>query len=115
MRSQCGCRGPLDVPLWAPLWVSMRNELEQNMWATHIIALGLGISICDIGLELVSIRLQEVPVIREGVGQSISHCVGSKPNPRGSLSGPVTKTQHSQCKRPGFDSWPGNLDPICLN
>lgn len=81
MRSQCGCRGPLDVPLWAPLWVSMRNELEQNMWATHIIALGLGLSICDIGLELVSIRLQEVPVIREGVGQSDFTLRGFKAQP----------------------------------
>ena len=81
MRSQCGCRGPLDVPLWAPLWVSMRNELEQNMWATHIIALGLGLSICDIGRELVSIRLQEVPVIREGVGQSGFTLRGFKAQP----------------------------------
>ena len=40
------------------------------MWAIHIIALGLGLSICDMVVGLVSIHLQEVPIIREGVGQS---------------------------------------------
>lgn len=70
VHSQWGCRGPLNVPLWALLWDSVKSELEQIMWAIHIIALGLGLSICDMGVGLVSIHLQEVPIIREGVGQS---------------------------------------------
>ena len=70
VHSRWGCRGPLNVPLWALLWDSMKNELEQIMWAIHIIALGLGLSICDMGVRLVSIHLQEVPIIREGGGQS---------------------------------------------
>ena len=79
VHSQWECRGPLDVPLWAPLWD--KNELRQIMWATHITALGLGLSIGDIGVGLVSIHLQEVPVIREGVGHSDLILRGFKAQP----------------------------------
>lgn len=30
-------------------------------------------------------------------------------------SGPVDKTQPSQCRRPGLDTWSGELDPKCHN
>ena len=99
VHSQWGCRGPLNVPLWALMWDSMKNELEQIMWAIHIIALGLGLSICDMGVGLVSIHLQEVPIIREGVDQSDLTTLGALSIPNAT--------------RP--DSWPGNLDPTCLS
>lgn len=81
--------GSLDVPLWAPVSDSTRNELDLNPGfppnpcvsvGTPVLALGLGLLICNMGKWERGwvIHLPEVPIVREAVGKSDLRLPGFK-------------------------------------